>query len=109
MTVLPRKLTTKPPTFPIATPELVPVPVDFANRLAVGETVANVVSVNVTDPLTGALVTGATLTPPTLVGTIVTQMVLGSALASRKGYWFEATVTVGTRRESTMTTLVVEF
>lgn len=103
------KLQTDPTTFEIATPELIPLGIDFAARLGVLETVSSVVGCTVTHIASGTVVADALSGSAALAGSIVTQMIDGSALADGGKYEYVVTVAIGSRRESTRTVLVVDF
>lgn len=103
------KLSTDPEIFEIATPELIPIGVDFTSRLGSGETVASVVSRTVTHIASGTVIAAAISSSASLVSPIVTQVIDPSTLSRRGQYEYVVTVLIGTRRESTRTILQVMF
>lgn len=102
-------LNTSPTTFPIATPELIPVPVDFAERLALGEAVDSVVSVTLRHAASNATRADALSGSASINGTIVTQFVDGAKLSQRGQYQYVVTVNIGSRRESARAILLTVF
>jgi hypothetical protein len=103
------RLTTDPATFDIGTPELIPLGVSFAARLAVGESVASVISRSITHKASGAVIAAALSGSASLASPVVTQTIDPSTLSRNAEYEYVVTVAIGSRRESSITILRVVF